>query len=74
MPLHNETPEAQWLAANYANQARPGAPYAGQWVVVRGQGIEAGADSAEQIAAYVRDNYENPADVLIARLISEPLG
>jgi hypothetical protein len=52
----------------------PGAPYAGQWVVVRGQGIEAGADSAEQIAAYVRDNYENPADVLIARLISEPLG
>ena len=74
MPPHSELPEAQWLAANYANEARPGARYAGQWVVVRGEGIVAGADSPEEIAAYVRANYPNPADVLIARLISGPLG
>ena len=74
MPLHDESPEARWLAANYAREARSGARYAGQWVVVRGEGIMAGADSAEEIAAFVRANFQNPAEVLIARLISEPLG
>jgi len=74
VPLHTESPDAQWLAANYASQAQPGAPYAGQWVVVQGERIVTGADSAEEIAAYVRSNYPNPADVLIARLISDPLG
>jgi hypothetical protein len=74
MPLHSESPEARWLAENYADEARPGARYAGQWVVVRGEGIVTGASSPEEIAAYVRTNYPNPADVLIARLVSDPLG
>jgi hypothetical protein len=74
VPLHTESPEARWLAENYANEARPGGRYAGQWVVVQGEGIVASANSASQIAAYVQNNYENPADVLIARLISDPLG
>jgi hypothetical protein len=43
-------------------------------VVVQGERIVTGADSPEEIAAYVRSNYPNPADVLIARLISGPLG
>jgi hypothetical protein len=33
-----------------------------------------GRQFPEQIVAYVRNNYPNPADVLIARLISGPLG
>jgi hypothetical protein len=37
-------------------------------VVVRGEGIEAGADSAEEIAAYVRPNYQNPAEVAALEL------
>jgi hypothetical protein len=32
-----------------------------------------GRQFPEQIVAYVRNNYPNPADVLIARLISGPL-
>ena len=74
MPLHSQSTEARWLAENYANEARPGAPYAGQWVVVQGERIVMGASSPEEIATYVRTNYPNPADVLVARLISDPLG
>jgi hypothetical protein len=74
VPLHTESPEAQWLAANYASEARPGAPYAGQWVVVHGEGIIYGHESPSEVAAYVMASYENPADVLVARLISGPLG
>jgi hypothetical protein len=62
------------LAENYANEARSGAPYAGQWVIVQGERIIMGASSPEEIAAYVRNNYTTPADVLVARLISDPLG
>lgn len=74
VPQHNASTEARWLAENYANEARPGAPYAGQWVVVQGERIVMGANSPEQVAGYVRNNYPNPADVLVARLISDPLG
>lgn len=74
MPSHTQSPEAQWLAENYATESRPGAPFAGQWVIVQGARIVTGASSPEQIVAYVRNNYPNPADVLIARLISGPLG
>jgi hypothetical protein len=67
-PPGAESPEARRLAANYASEGQPGARYAGQWVVVRGEGIEAGADSAEEIAAYVRPNYQNPAEVAALEL------
>ena len=70
MPSH----ESQWLAANYANEARPGARYAGQWVVVYGEEIVYGHDSPSEVAAYVTANYKNPAEVLVARLFSGLLG
>ena len=74
VPQHDQSTEARWLAENYVNEARSGAPYAGQWVVVQGERIVMGATSPEEIAAYVRTHYTNPADVLVARLISDPLG
>jgi hypothetical protein len=45
MPSHTQSPEAQWLAENYATESRPGAPFAGQWVIVQGARIVTGASS-----------------------------
>ena len=74
VPRHVQSTEARWLTENYANEARSGAPYAGQWVVVQGEGIVFGASSPQEIADYVRANYPSPGEVLVARLISDPLG